>query len=123
MGMRIFLIPLALLAVSAPNNVIGAEEAPMCLVGDLPRDSRPHDFGRPRIPLACWRSERESDGRGIHFKVFFDISPSGNTDNVRITYVDPQCAGAHIEAWLGDWRYDCSDNGRKDMRFSMTISQ
>jgi len=99
-----------------------ALEEVQCLAGELPIDAIPLAFVRPHVPLECWRAEREGDGRGISFSVHFDVSLEGRTENIDVRRIDPICAKPHIEEMVGEWRFPCSEEGRKKMRISMTIS-
>ncbi len=115
------MLSMVVILCNFPDPVL-AQENTSCIVGELPHNAAPKEFVRPRIPLSCWRSEREGDGSGIYFKVYFDVTPDGRTENIRVDAVDPVCAREPIENMVREWRYDCSDAGAQNRRVIMTIS-
>ena len=76
----------------------------------------------PSISLDCWRAPREGDGRGVWFRIYFDVAPDGSTENIHVEAVDPACAKEGVEKMASEWRFDCSEKGRKSMKYTMTLN-
>ena len=114
------IVCLVLWACSLP--ALAAQQERTCIVGELPVNAMPLEFVSPKIPLACWRAEREGDGSGVFLKAVFDVTPEGKTENIVVEYTDPACASDYIANMIAELRYACSDLGRKGMRLRMTIS-
>lgn len=117
---RAFAIPFVFFGLSIPATASQQEDK--CLPGELPANATPLEFLHPKIPLACWRAQREGDGQGVFVKANFDVTPDGATENILIEYSDPACASEHLASMIAQLRYECSELGRKKMRFRMTIT-
>lgn len=101
---------------------VSAQELDTCHQGELPLFSTAKNFGDPKIPLACWRAKRQGDQAGIWFKTYFDVTPAGLAEHIEIDGVDPECARAPVEKMISEWKFECSELGRKRMRIISTIS-